>query len=281
MNKVLSRIPDSFFESIEPETGPEISISIVENPPNPPFQHSPTAGTCAPDAGQSFQGQLENELVELPVVRNKRQRPRCSLKGSILRKHPVLKLSATGPKDREKTPHKRWCRVCRFELSLMSRVVLEVLAHHKTDSHLIQEHRIRMETPGMPLIDKIGCELQGLALSEAKNVAKETYPIVPQLDSYCLLVGPDSLPRFGAEKSPVETVLSQICLLEVGLRRGGEFSCLSDIFEEVNRFSSEGGQTVAFDWSAHRLFVSILFMLHYLCVFIESIIRETIYHCKR
>ena len=110
----------------------------------------------------------------------------------------------------------------------------------------------------MPLYDKNGHELQGLALSEAKKVAKETYLIVPQFDPYRLLVGQDSLPKFGAEKSPMETVISQICLLEIGLRRGMDVFCLSDIFEEVNRFSSEGGHTSTFDWSPHRLFVGIL-----------------------
>ena len=70
-----------------------------------------------------------------------------------------------------------------------------------------------------------------MALSVAKNVSKATYSYVPQLDSYGLLVGQDSVPEFGAEKSPVETVSSQICLLEIGLRRGGDIFCLSDIFE--------------------------------------------------
>ena len=139
----------------------------------------------------------------------------------------------------------------------MGRGVLEVLAHYKTVSHLVREHRIRMDTPGMPSYDKNGHELQGLALSEAKKVAKETYPFVPQLDPYRLLVGQDSLPKFGAEKSPMETVISQICLLEIGLRRD-DVSCLSDISEEVNRFSSEGGHTNTFDWSPHQLFVIIL-----------------------
>ena len=140
----------------------------------------------------------------------------------------------------------------------MSRGILEVLAHYKTDSHLIKKHGIRVDTPGVPLYDKNGCELQEIAVSEAKKMAKETYPIVPQLDPYLLLVGQDSLPKFGAEKSPMETVISQLSLLEIGLRGGGDVSRLSDIFWEVNRFFSEGGHLIAFDWSPHRLFVSIL-----------------------
>ena len=87
------------------------------------------------------------------------------------------------------------------------------MAHYKTESHLVSEHRIRMETPGMALYDKDECELQGLALAGAKEIARDTYPIAPQLDCYRLLVGQNSLPHFGIDKSPTETVSSQVCII--------------------------------------------------------------------
>ena len=158
LSNVLGRIPPSFLEGSDLQTGPEFSVSGIENPPITP--HQSTTETDLPGANYSYEGQLDNDLNEVPAVRNKRQRPRDSLKGSMLRKHLVLKFSATGPIDREKTPHKWWCRVCKLELSSMSRGVLEVLAHYKTDSHLVREHRIRMDTTGMPLYDKNGHELQ-------------------------------------------------------------------------------------------------------------------------
>ena len=72
-----------------------------------------------------------------------------------MRKHTVLKFIVTGPIDRQqKTPYKWRCRVCRVELSLTNRGVLELLSHFRNDSHLIKEHRIRSEIPGMPLYDR-------------------------------------------------------------------------------------------------------------------------------
>ena len=43
--------------------------------------------------------------MENPVTGEKRRRPKYSLKRSMLRKHPVLKFSATGPLDRELSPY--------------------------------------------------------------------------------------------------------------------------------------------------------------------------------
>ena len=81
-----------------------------------------------------------------------------------MKTHPVLKISATGPLDADETPYKWWCRVCRTELSLMSRGPLELFSHYRSDSHLIKEHRMRMEIPGMPLFDRDGKEILGIAL---------------------------------------------------------------------------------------------------------------------
>ena len=107
--------------------------------------------------------------VGSPNVRGKRQRPKFSLKSQMFRKHTVLKFLATGPLDTKKTHYKWWCRLCKVELSLMRRGVLEFLSHYRTEFHLIKEDRIRMDIPGMPLFDREERELQGVPLSEAKK----------------------------------------------------------------------------------------------------------------
>ena len=252
---VLEKIPQSYITGTETEVNPDISLTVIEDPPGPPTPIVPEGDNDPTTSGQNI-SHSEQEFNDAPVICNKRSRPRYSLKGSMLRKHPVLKFSATRPVNRDKTLYKWSCRVCKIELSLMSREVLELMAHYKTDSHLIKEHRIRMETPGMALYDKDECELQGLALAGAKRIAKETYPIAPQLDCYRLLVGQDALPHFGTDKSPIETVSSQISIIEIGFRRGGDISCVTDIYDEINRFSSREGQVDSFNWNPYRIFVS-------------------------
>ena len=192
-----------------------------------------------------------------PTVRGKRRRPKYSLTGSMFKRHPVLKFSATGPLDKDKSPYKWWCRVCRVELSLMSRGSLELISHYRTDSHLVREHRIRMEVPGMPLFDKDEKEILGTSLQDAKKKARDSYPIPPQLDSLRPLVGQESIPDFSATTSPMEKLFSQISILEFGLRHGGSVSLLTGEYEELVRLTSSSrisGQ----NWSPQRLFVSNL-----------------------
>ena len=179
----------------------------------------------------------------------------------MLRKQPVLQFSATGPIDRAKSPYKSWCRVCRVELSLMSRGVLEVLSHYKTEEHLVKEHRIRLETPGTPIFDQYENELLGIALQEAKMIAREMYPIPPQLDSCKLLVlvGQEKLPDLTSTTSPSENNIAQISILEHGLRNGGHIDCLIGIWDEMRIHTLGASQARSFSWNHPRLFVSIVF----------------------
>ena len=71
---------------------------------------------------------------------------------------------------------------------------------------MIKEHRIRLETPRLPLFDRTEKKLVENALKEATKKAKETYPIAPQLDVCRLLVAQDNVPYFTATTDPSEDV---------------------------------------------------------------------------
>ena len=137
----------------------------------------------------------------------------------------------------------------------MSRGSLEFISHYRTDSHLVREHPVRMEVPGMPLFDKDEKELLGASLQTAKKKTKDTYPIPPQLDSYRPLVGQESVPDFSAATSPTEKILSQISILEFGLRYGGNMSSLTGMYDELVRLTS-GDHLSVQKWTQPRLFVS-------------------------
>ena len=191
----------------------------------------------------------------------------------MFRKHPVIKFSATGPIDKEKTPYKWWCRVCKIELSLMSRGPLELISHYKTDSHLVKEHRIRMETPGLVLYDREEVELQGIALQEAKRTAKDTYPIPPQLGPRRLPVVQDSLPDIKSDSSPIEVVLAQLRILEFGLKYGGSLASLVGVHDEILQHTTTTNDFQPFNWENSRIFVSN----HLLCF---SHTASKSHHCQ-
>ena len=212
-----------------------------------------------------------------PEVRGKRRRPKYSLTGSMFKRHPILKFSATGPLDRERSPYKWWCRVCSVELSLMSRGSLELISHNKSDSHLIKERRILMEDPGMPLYDVDEQEMQETALQEAKKKEKDAYPIPPQFDSYLPLVGQDSVPDFSDSTSPTEMIFSQISILEFDLRHGGNKASMRGIYDELVRLTASDRLPVQ-NRSQERLFVSYIIKFcdihQYSCVYFFPLVIQ-------
>ena len=256
LSNMLGRIPRSFLAG-GGEQGESLPLSVVESPDFGtalPLTSSQEEGNTPSSPGAFMQNPQNPEHSSL----RKRQRPKYSLKTHMFHKHPVLKFSATGPIDPEKTPCKWWCRVCRSELSLMSRGTLELMAHYRCDSHLIKEHRMRMEIPGMALFDKNERELQGMALIEAKRIAKNTHPIAPELDGLRPLVGQHSVPDFASSTSPTEAVLSLICILEYGLKNGGHLDSLTGIYDGISRLY-RNSQLPVQNWDHHRLDVSIVF----------------------
>ena len=257
LTNVLGRIPQSAFAENPEGNTDGIQISVIENPPHSPVRRLQNVPSTSNAPLLVDETGLYSSCEDVPATKGKRQRPRYVLKSSMMRKHPVLKFFATGPLDRHKNPYKWWCRVCRVELSLMSRGVLELLSHYRTESHLIKEHRIRLEIPGMPLFDRYENELAGLPLQEAKRIAKETHPITPHLDICRLLVGQDKLPDLSSSTSPSADVLAQISILEQGLRYGGHVDSLIGIWNELVQLSPACEESSPYIWSKHRIFVSI------------------------
>ena len=254
LSSVLGRIPQSFVSGEEIDLHQPMSLTVVDDTAPTTMittsSQEDVVASIGTDTAPHEMGQSST------IARGKRRRPKYSLTGTMFKRHPVLKFSATGPLDQNKSPYKWWCRVCRVELSLMSRGSLELVSHYRSDSHLIREHRIRMEIPGMPLFDKDEKEMLGVALQDAKKKAKDMYPIPPQHDSLRPLVGQESVPDFSTATSPSEKLFSQISILEFGLRHGGSVSNLSGMYEELVRLTSSDRLSIQ-NWSQQRLVVSI------------------------
>ena len=92
-----------------------------------------------------------------------------AIKRTDVQEAPSFQVLVTAPVDSIRDPHKWRCRVCQQDLSLKTKVALEILSHYRTEAHWVREHRIRMETPGLPLYRKFEQELIGPALDEARE----------------------------------------------------------------------------------------------------------------
>ena len=190
----------------------------------------------------------------------KRAKPRHTLSGWMYHKYPILKFSATAPSDAARHPHKYRCRVCLVELSLKTKGPLEILKHYRTDAHLVREHRIRMETPGLPLYDRNGNELTGVSLKYAKDRAKREYPVAPKLGEYFLRIG--QLEESGEQPTtlPNKELLSQLNLVRFGLVHGGHLKTVFALWHDLVRETKTTEPITQYVWRPHRVLVSCGFL---------------------
>ena len=106
LSNVLGRIPQTFITGEEGELGQTMALTVVDD-------ISPTviATTSSQEEmlAQSSSGTTQQQTEHgPPEVRGKRRRPKYSLTGSIFKRHPIMKFSATGPLDRDRSPYKWW-----------------------------------------------------------------------------------------------------------------------------------------------------------------------------
>ena len=107
LTSVLERIPQEYMMGEEVDPNHSLPLMIVDEAKLPlllatSYQEDTSAQVASEEISAVAQ-------VENPVVVGKRRRPKYSITGSMLKKQPVLKFSATRPLDKDKTPYKGWC----------------------------------------------------------------------------------------------------------------------------------------------------------------------------
>ena len=104
LTNVLERIPQTYLIGEEVDPNRSLSLMIVDESALPPL----TASSSQEDTPAQAVSEEARAVIhtKTPIASGKRRRPKFSLTGSMFKKHPVLKFSATGLLDRDKTPYK-------------------------------------------------------------------------------------------------------------------------------------------------------------------------------
>ena len=188
----------------------------------------------------------------------------------MFRKHPLFKFFVTEPIDSEKNPHKWRCRVCHLEHFLKAKGSLEIFSHYRIEAHLTREHRLRMETPGLPLFDSNELELVGPASEEARAKAELELPIATFLGECYLMPGKRRLPADAAEFDPSTVVSSQIRILRSALQNGGTLSSLISLWTNLGLGVRGPAKVPQYNWNPERIFVSS---------FLSTFLKHHFYNC--
>ena len=131
LSNILGRIPQAFITGEEIDFRQTMGLTIVDE-----FTPATMMATSRQEEVAAHTGSgtiLQKRGQDTTLSRGKRLKAKYSFTGRMLEKHPVLKFSATGPMDKDKSPLKWWSRVCRVELSLMNRGSLELISHYSYD----------------------------------------------------------------------------------------------------------------------------------------------------
>ena len=103
LSNMLGRIPRSFLAG-GGEQGESLPLNIVESPSDFGTALNLTSSQEEGNTQSSLGTFMQDPQNPEHSSSRKRQRPKYSLKTHMFHKHPVLKFSATGPIDPEKTP---------------------------------------------------------------------------------------------------------------------------------------------------------------------------------
>ena len=115
LTSVLGRLQPALILSEDTDPNQLLSVTVTDAADHNQSVEPPTSSQEEDMAQSSTESVQPRSQMGNPIVREKTRRPKYSLKKSMLRKHPVLKFSATGPLDGELSPYKWWCSVCKTE----------------------------------------------------------------------------------------------------------------------------------------------------------------------
>ena len=168
---------------------------------------------------------------------------------------PFVKIFATGPENPLKNRHCFYCMLCRRNVSMRSRGLYELKRHFQREYHLRADQRFRARYHPSKVRGSDGWTLYGSKLEAEKELFKHLD--VPELDhkrpSYYDVVEGKPFTFTSASSR----TLSQIELLLIFLRGGGQLWTLEEYWTQVGVLTGHSASTADFNWSSSHISVRI------------------------
>ena len=168
---------------------------------------------------------------------------------------PFAKIFATGPENPLKNWHCFYCIICRRNVSMKSRGLLELKRHFQREHHLRADLMFRARYHPLKIRGSDGRTLYGSNLEAEKELFMHLD--VPELNHkrpfyYDVVEGKPFI--FTSTSS---RPLIQIELLLIFLRGGGQLWTLGEYWNQVGVLTGHSASTADFIWSLSYVSVSI------------------------
>ena len=193
-------------------------------------------------------------------------RPDKVFKESYFRKIEWSRVFVTGPMNPQENTHSFFCRICQRNVSIYGKGAAEVKHHYASREHFRRDQKLRYTHLSRtdPITGNVSHYVRGKKGNLLENLELELE--VPKLIDEDLVELGDIRPFNEDFKAFRENVTpsgsrnySQLCLLGVFLKRGGDIAMLRSIWINVGTFTNHQSLFADFDWSEERLTVSIPF----------------------
>ena len=184
----------------------------------------------------------------------------------------------TGATDAAGKPSHSYCRICRKDVSVLTRGPHETLRHCQGVKHFARDQRLRLETPGWRVLDSEGNPLSESELERRREhilrgplvVRDREYPFTEEL----------FMDESGALDATLPVVAKVSSLIEV-LRLGGPYELVNQLWSQFTLIVSWMNIDVA--WSREEVLVGSFLLLvatytcslaYWCCVLVDHFERD-------
>ena len=157
----------------------------------------------------------------------------------------------TRPSDVAKMPSHFSCRVCRKNVSVLTHGHHEVLRHFQGSRHFARDQRLRLETPGLRVLDFHGNPLSEDELErQRKKIRKGLFVVLEREHPFA----EDLITDEAGVVDPQLPVLTKVSCLVDALRMGGSYELIQKLWAQFVLTAGPVNTEVA--WTRDEVLVS-------------------------
>ena len=167
----------------------------------------------------------------------------------------------SGPADPLHNPHMVWCHICKRNISIKSKGVMEILRHHRTEKHLRKDQKWRYTHLKSvdPVSNKPQHRVRGrngkllrrseLAKELPKFIHAELVDIGERFPFYEEFIKGRTTPMI----TPESRAKTQLCIVADFIRTQGDLSLLRNLWSRISSFTDHQASFCDFDWGKNIL----------------------------
>ena len=214
---------------------------------------------------------LEEQSQRFPQGKMAKSKGRRIQRGVPMREEFFSKIGWTrsfisGPADPLHNPHMVWCHICKRNISIKSKGVMEILRHHRTEKHLRKDQKWRYThlKSVVPVSNKPQHRVRGrngkllnrseLAKELPKFIHAELVDIGERFPFYEDFFKGRTTPMI----TPESRAKTQLCIVADFIRTQGDLSLLRNLWSRISSFTDHQASLCDFDWGEEHLTVSFI-----------------------